>query len=235
MSHRTLLHIDSSILGDHSVSRTVSAAVVANLRAGDPSLSIIYRDLASTPLPHATPSSMPADHPLSGGAGDAVSQQALDEFLARRHRGDWRADVQFHGADAAARLDRPHHRARQDLQRYGANGAEGLAGDKRVIVALSRGGILCRPGLRRDRRAGRDLSALHPRLHRHQAAGIPSSPRAYRRGCASRRWKARCASAGGKEGGLRAFWGSTSSCPGLSRASRLCAWVNRGWPGQARL
>jgi FMN-dependent NADH-azoreductase len=144
MSPRTLLHIDSSILGDHSVSRTVSAAVVANLRAADPSLNILYRDLASTPLPHATPSSMPADHPLSGGAGDAVSQQALDEFLA--------ADIVVIGAPMYNFTVPTQLRAWIDrivvpgkTFSYGANGAEGLAGDKRVIVALSRGGIYADP------------------------------------------------------------------------------------------
>jgi FMN-dependent NADH-azoreductase len=144
MTTRTLLHIDSSILGDHSVSRTVSAAIVAQLRAADPSLNIIYRDLASTPLPHATPASMPADHPLSGGAGDAVSQQALDEFLA--------ADIVVIGAPMYNFTVPTQLRAWIDrivvpgkTFSYGANGAEGLAGDKRVIVALSRGGIYSDP------------------------------------------------------------------------------------------
>ena len=69
MSPRTLLHLDSSILGDHSVSRQVTAAAVARLEAAEPNLQIVYRDLAAEPLPHASPASMPADHPLCGGSG----------------------------------------------------------------------------------------------------------------------------------------------------------------------
>ncbi|MDF2996454.1 MAG: hypothetical protein K0R27_2091 [Xanthobacteraceae bacterium] len=144
MSNRTLLHIDSSILGDHSVSRAVSAAVVAKLRAADPSLTIVYRDLANAPLPHATPSSMPADHPLSGGNGDPASQQALDEFLA--------ADIVVLGAPMYNFTVPTQLRAWIDrivvpgkTFSYGASGAEGLAGGKRVIVALSRGGIYVDP------------------------------------------------------------------------------------------
>ena len=49
-----LLHIDSSILGQNSASRELSAAVVARLRREAPGATIAYRDLASDPLPHAT-------------------------------------------------------------------------------------------------------------------------------------------------------------------------------------
>ena len=45
-----LLHIDSSVLGPHSVSRQVSAAIVDRLRQATPSLDIIYRDLTQTPI-----------------------------------------------------------------------------------------------------------------------------------------------------------------------------------------
>jgi FMN-dependent NADH-azoreductase len=47
-----LLHIDASILGDNSVSRRVSAAIVERLRESDPDLVVTYRDLSSAPLPH---------------------------------------------------------------------------------------------------------------------------------------------------------------------------------------
>lgn len=47
-----LLHIDSSVLGPHSVSRQVSAAIVDRLRQATPQLDIVYRDLTQTPLAH---------------------------------------------------------------------------------------------------------------------------------------------------------------------------------------
>src|SRR5712692_4271110 len=47
-----LLHIDSSVLGAHSVSRQVSAAIVDRLRKATPGLEIVYRDLSSMPLGH---------------------------------------------------------------------------------------------------------------------------------------------------------------------------------------
>src|SRR4030088_1340180 len=41
-----LLHIDSSVLGTHSVSRQVSAAIVDRMYKAPPALEIVYPDLA---------------------------------------------------------------------------------------------------------------------------------------------------------------------------------------------
>jgi len=47
-----LLHIDSSISGSRSVSRQLTASIVARLMQTTPSLEITYRDIAAVPLPH---------------------------------------------------------------------------------------------------------------------------------------------------------------------------------------
>ena len=49
----TLLHVDASILGDHSASRKLSAAVAERLKAANSGLKTVYRDLAATPLPRS--------------------------------------------------------------------------------------------------------------------------------------------------------------------------------------
>ena len=86
-----LLHIDSSILGSHSKSRQLTAAIVVKFRQEHPQIEIVYRDLVATPPPHMTLASLPGDHPLSARAGplDEVaqrvreeSQRLLDEFMA---------------------------------------------------------------------------------------------------------------------------------------------------------
>ena len=41
-----LLHLDSSILGDNSASRALSAAIVARWRGDVPGLEVLHRDLA---------------------------------------------------------------------------------------------------------------------------------------------------------------------------------------------
>jgi FMN-dependent NADH-azoreductase len=50
MAH--LLHIDSSIQGDASVSRRLSARAAAAWRAAHPDGTVTYRDLGANPLPH---------------------------------------------------------------------------------------------------------------------------------------------------------------------------------------
>src|ERR1700689_56978 len=50
MSH--LLHIDSSIQGERSVSRGLSARAAAAWRTAHPDGTVTYRDLAAEPIPH---------------------------------------------------------------------------------------------------------------------------------------------------------------------------------------
>ncbi|HWI76942.1 MAG TPA: NAD(P)H-dependent oxidoreductase [Sphingomicrobium sp.] len=119
----TTLHIDSSINGDTSASRAISRSIVDQL-ASD---RLVYRDLVAEPLPHLT---------LDVFADTSV----LDEFLA--------ADTVVIGApmynftlssQLKAWLDRILVAGK--TFRYTESGPEGLAGGKRVIVALARGGM----------------------------------------------------------------------------------------------
>jgi len=139
-----LLHIDSSVLGPHSVSRQVSAAIVDRLRQATPSLDIVYRDPTLTPLAHLSGSHLAAAQgapaPAELGPDLAASAAVLNEFLD--------ADIVVIGApmynitipsQLKAWIDRILV-AGKTFQ-YGANGPQGLAGGKRVIVAISRGGF----------------------------------------------------------------------------------------------
>jgi FMN-dependent NADH-azoreductase len=119
----TILHLDASINGDNSASRAISRSIVDQIRGG----TVVYRDLAANPLPHLT---------LDAFADSSV----LDEFLA--------ADTIVIGApmynftlptQLKAWIDRIVIAGR--TFRYGANGPEGLAKGKRVIIALARGGF----------------------------------------------------------------------------------------------
>ena len=123
----TTLKIDSSITGENSVSRQLTAATIAQLLTQNDGEQVIERDLVATPLSHLT----------LGGSGD---EDVLAEFLA--------ADTVVIGApmynftvpsQLKAWIDRVL--VAGQTFRYGANGPEGLAGGKRVIVALSRGGF----------------------------------------------------------------------------------------------
>jgi FMN-dependent NADH-azoreductase len=84
---KKLLHIDSSVLGPHSVSRQLSAAVVDRLRRSTPDLEVRYRDLTVTPLTHLSGAHLAAAQGATNPSADlaqelANGQAALDEFLA---------------------------------------------------------------------------------------------------------------------------------------------------------
>ncbi|RJF78813.1 FMN-dependent NADH-azoreductase [Rhodopseudomonas palustris] len=139
-----LLHIDSSVLGSNSVSRQVTAAIVERLRQAHPGLAVTYRDVTAEPLHHLSGSHVAAAH---GAAPEpslqpdlAAGQNMLEEFLA--------ADIVVIGApmynftipsQLKAWIDRILVAGKTFS--YGPNGVQGLAGGKRVIVAVSRGGF----------------------------------------------------------------------------------------------
>jgi FMN-dependent NADH-azoreductase len=123
----TILHIDASINGENSASRAISKSIVEQLKTAQWGEEIVYRDLAASPLPHLT---------FDAFANSSV----LDEFLA--------ADTIVIGApmynftlptQLKAWIDRIVIAGR--TFQYGANGPEGLAKGKRVIIALARGGF----------------------------------------------------------------------------------------------
>jgi FMN-dependent NADH-azoreductase len=123
----TILHIDSSINGDNSASRELSAKVVEQLLTAPWGQDVVYRDLVREPLAHLT---------LDAFADSSV----LDEFLA--------ADTVVIGApmynftlatQLKAWLDRILIAGK--TFRYTATGPEGLVGGKRVIIALALGGF----------------------------------------------------------------------------------------------
>jgi FMN-dependent NADH-azoreductase len=140
-----LLHLDSSILGANSASRQLSAAMVDQLAKGTPGLEIVYRDLAAAPLSHLSGEQLAARQGAVPESPEtrkdiAASQAVLDEFLD--------ADIVVIGApmynfnissQLKAWIDRILVAGK--TFRYGATGPEGLAGNKRVIVAISRGGL----------------------------------------------------------------------------------------------
>ena len=143
-----LLHIDSSITGANSVSRKLTRRIVDRLKAQNPGLDVQYRDLAADPLPHHTGEIMTAK--ATGAAGpqdkpafDAINA-ALEDFMA--------ADIVVIGAPMYNFAIPSQLKAWVDCLavagrtfRYSAAGVEGLAGNKRLIVASARGNVYSGP------------------------------------------------------------------------------------------
>ena len=132
-----LLQIDSSVLGTRSATRELTAALVRRWRLYHPGTTVVQRDLDAAPLPHLTAASLAR----SDAVETALAEIVMQEFLA--------ADVLVIGAPMynfsvpstlKAWIDRIAVAGR--TFRYTANGPEGLARGKTVIVASARGSAL---------------------------------------------------------------------------------------------
>ncbi len=141
-----LLHIDSAITGAQSVSRQLSAQIVEAWKASHPGTQVQYLDLVQDAPAHFTMDAMAPRTGQTEGLSEAqqrenaVSERLVAQFLA--------ADVVVIGApfynftiptQLKAWIDRIAQPGR--TFRYTANGPEGLAKGKTVIVASSRGGM----------------------------------------------------------------------------------------------
>lgn len=148
-----VLHLDSSLSGDASVSRALSAAIVAEITrqqaAAGASVQVTARDLVAQPIAHLDGPVAAGFRPL-GHAGQgkehaalrehAVSEQLVTELLA--------SDVIVIGApmvnfSVASQLKAWMDRVAQPGRtfQYTAQGPVGLAGARSVIIASARGGM----------------------------------------------------------------------------------------------
>ncbi|MFJ4130754.1 FMN-dependent NADH-azoreductase [Pseudomonas cyclaminis] len=141
-----LLHIDSSILGDNSASRQLSAGVVKAWQAAEPSVEVTYRDLASDAINH-----------FSGATLGALGTAADLRDAAQKHEAELSASslAEFLAADAIV-VGAPMYNFTIPTQlkawidriavagqtfRYTEAGPEGLCGNKKVIIVSTAGGL----------------------------------------------------------------------------------------------
>ncbi|GAJ96984.1 FMN-dependent NADH-azoreductase [Agrobacterium rhizogenes] len=131
-----ILHIDSSITGENSISRQLSASTISNILKVHPDAHVVYRDLVAAPLDHYRIT----DKPGNSTAGAAFSAAILTEFLA--------ADTIVIGAplynftvssQLKAWIDRIV--INDATFKLGPEGSAGLVGEKRVILLVSRGAV----------------------------------------------------------------------------------------------
>lgn len=131
-----VLHLDSSIMGDASISRQLSHAIVAQLKNKHRDAEVDYLDLAKQPIAHLSAEILMGQDVEQAALGAKILQQYLD------------ADVVVVGAamynfglpsTLKAWIDRISVAGKSF--KYTENGPVGLAGDKTVYIASSRGGI----------------------------------------------------------------------------------------------
>ena len=86
MSRPHLLHIDSSIQGDRSISRRLTARAAERWRAAHPGATVTYRDLSAAPIPHLDSASgtarmvAPDQHTPEQAASYALTEELVGEI-----------------------------------------------------------------------------------------------------------------------------------------------------------
>jgi FMN-dependent NADH-azoreductase len=140
-----VLQLDSSILGEASVSRQLTRQVVDGLRESEAQVEVVQRDLGRQPLAHLTPDILAT----RGTAADLLSElqnreARLDEELIGELKA---ADVLVIGAPLynftiptglKAWIDRIAVAGK--TFRYGEKGPEGLVNNTRAVIVATSGG-----------------------------------------------------------------------------------------------
>ncbi|MCM2461685.1 FMN-dependent NADH-azoreductase [Pseudomonas sp. LARHCG127] len=141
-----LLHIDSSILGDHSASRQLSREVVEAWKAAEPGITVTYRDLAADAISHFSAQTL-----VAAGTSAELRDAAL------KHEADLSASAmaEFLAADAVV-IAAPMYNFSIPTQlkawidriavagqtfRYTEAGPEGLCGGKKLVIVSTAGGL----------------------------------------------------------------------------------------------
>jgi FMN-dependent NADH-azoreductase len=143
----TVLHIDSSPLGELSVSRKLTADIVAAWLKSHPSDKLVYRDVAAAPPEHLTLELMQV---VKFGNTEGLSPRQAQELALVNTLVDelFAADVIVIGApmynfslptQLKAYLDRLCQAGK--TFKYTEKGPVGLVTGKKVIVASTRGGV----------------------------------------------------------------------------------------------
>lgn len=140
-----VLQLDSSILGEASVSRQLTKLVVDHLRGGDRNLKLVHRELGSEPIAHLTGDLL---------ATRGTSADLLNELQNREARLDAELIDELHAADVLvigaplynftvptglkAWIDRVAVAGK--TFRYTEKGPEGLVQGKKAVIVATSGG-----------------------------------------------------------------------------------------------
>ncbi|HEU4518450.1 MAG TPA: FMN-dependent NADH-azoreductase [Microvirga sp.] len=141
----TVLVLNSSALGDASVSGRLVQEAVARLRSGDPAVRVVTRDLGADPIPHLTLDAATAIRGAEPANPDQAAARALsDALVAELSAADTLvigAPMYNFGITSTLKAWFDHVLRAGVTFRYGESGPEGLLTGKRAIVVETRGGL----------------------------------------------------------------------------------------------
>lgn len=140
-----VLVINSSALGEASVSNKLSAELTGRLRAEDPSVSIKVRDIGSNPVPHLTSETVGAIRGVADNEAARATLALSDELIAEIREADLLvigSPMYNFGMSSTLKTWFDHVlRARVTFQYREDGSAEGLMTGKKAIVIETRAGF----------------------------------------------------------------------------------------------
>ncbi|HEV8695385.1 MAG TPA: NAD(P)H-dependent oxidoreductase, partial [Lysobacter sp.] len=131
-----LLHIDSAATGANSVTRELTAAIVARWQDTLPGLMVTYRDLDAEPLTHLTGAVLAKVDAQAAAESERTLQQFLDSDVIVIGAPMYNFSVP---STLKAWIDRIAVSGK--TFRYTEKGPEGMVHGKRVVIASGRGGM----------------------------------------------------------------------------------------------
>lgn len=139
-----ILIINSSTLGEHSVSRKLTGSFAASWREADPTVEVKVRDIGAEPVPHLVPETWVGVRGEPMTEREQEARQLSDALIAEVEEADILvigAPMYNFGIPSTLKAWFDHVLRAGVTFRYTAEGPEGLMKGKPAIVIESRGGL----------------------------------------------------------------------------------------------
>ena len=139
-----VLVVNSSPAGEASVSRALTARVVAGLKAQSPNLTILERDVAQNHIPHLDGDALAGFFGEPSNPAQVAAKARSEELVAELQNADVLvigAPMHNFGLPSTLKAWFDHVLRAGLTFRYTESGPEGLLKGKRAIVVLARGGV----------------------------------------------------------------------------------------------
>lgn len=140
----SLLVINSSVSGPNSVSRTLVEDAVAEIVRSHPDISIVYRDVGQTPIPHLTAETVAGVRGTPQSESEQRTRRLSDDLIAELRAADTiviGVPMYNFGVPTGLRAWFDHVLRAGETFAYSEAGPQGLLSGKRVIIVESRGGL----------------------------------------------------------------------------------------------
>jgi FMN-dependent NADH-azoreductase len=140
----TALIVTSSANGDASVSSSLAATLVDQLRDADPAVHVVLRDVGANPVPHLTADTVAAIKGAPASETELAALALSDALVAELAAADILviASPMYNFGMSSTLKSWFDHVLRAGVTfRYGENGPEGLMTGKQAVLIESRGGF----------------------------------------------------------------------------------------------